>query len=675
MINIKFPIRKAGLILFAALLFTTISSAATFTAVASGNWSSTTTWGGTAPSSTITTDIIVIPSAYTVSMDANVTLNGVASELEVEGTLTGTSGITLLVTTGLISGSGNISVGHITLGLAAIVSFNGNITADYFENDAVKLKNNAKVTVNKNLSVLTGILSLETGSSLSLGSGTAIVIAGGSLVNNGGTLVLTSPYSVTYITAGAVAGLELSGNGLSSVTIDVTSGKTVTLISDLLITGTLSLKTGTLDLGTSSLKINGDIAANGNGNIKSSATSNISLTSSQSMTGDLTFGGTTNDVNNFTMDIGTGNYAKTSGNLAVKGTLNLMNGTLDIKNASLTLNGEIAANTNGMLLAGSTTNIVVGTSGTSLGSLTFATGGNTVKNFTVNTIANGSVVLNSSLIVGGTLSLMAGTLKIGSNDLTIATTGAISGGSSASYIATAKDGFVVMSLVAGANAVNYPIGTYTTYYPAALSLASTSGSGNIKANVTSHVFAQGTTGTVISTTKSMVDATWDIQTDVTANLNLSMKLMWPATSEVNNFDRNTAYITHYTNSNWDVSAQGAATLQTNGMFSIGRANLTSLSPFTVFDRNTSGIEQNTNSNDLANVISIYPNPATNRINIQSSGNNGAYADIINQDGRVLGSTKINGTNTAMDVSTLPAGVYYIKFYDNTGSKLSKFVKM
>ena len=94
--------------------------ASTFTAVTSGNWSSSTTWGGSAPSYEISTDHVVIPVGINVTMDNSVTFSGGLSELYVSGTLSSASNTFLTINNAAsITGVGTINVDNIVLGVAA----------------------------------------------------------------------------------------------------------------------------------------------------------------------------------------------------------------------------------------------------------------------------------------------------------------------------------------------------------------------------------------------------------------------------------------------------------------------------------------------------------------------------------------------------------------------------
>lgn len=75
-----------------------------------------------------------------------------------------------------------------------------------------------------------------------------------------------------------------------------------------------------------------------------------------------------------------------------------------------------------------------------------------------------------------------------------------------------------------------------------------------------------------------------------------------------------------------------------------------------------------------NDINLYPNPASDVINIETSQEAEAIS-ITSMEGRVVYSSDINGTNTSIDVSSFDAGVYYYTITNKMGDKVrSSFVK-
>src|ERR1043165_2944848 len=150
-------IKKSGLLLLAILLASASSFGATFTAVASGNWSSSATWGVTAPSPNITVDQVVIPLGITVTADNNVSVSGALASLTVNGSLTGNSSISLSASAlGTIAGTGSINVGTATLGAGASLAFTGSLTANTVTTSALTLQVAANIMANQALNLSAG---------------------------------------------------------------------------------------------------------------------------------------------------------------------------------------------------------------------------------------------------------------------------------------------------------------------------------------------------------------------------------------------------------------------------------------------------------------------------------------------------------------------------------------
>jgi len=61
--------------------------------------------------------------------------------------------------------------------------------------------------------------------------------------------------------------------------------------------------------------------------------------------------------------------------------------------------------------------------------------------------------------------------------------------------------------------------------------------------------------------------------------------------------------------------------------------------------------------DKMNFFSVYPNPAKNILYVQTNGN--AAVSLLNQSGKILLTTNINGTGS-ISISGMAAGLYYLK---------------
>lgn len=72
-------------------------------------------------------------------------------------------------------------------------------------------------------------------------------------------------------------------------------------------------------------------------------------------------------------------------------------------------------------------------------------------------------------------------------------------------------------------------------------------------------------------------------------------------------------------------------------------------------------------------FSMYPNPATNRLNI-SAKETIQNADIFNVLGKKVMSLEINKTTESIDVSSLNSGIYLVKYNVNGTTGTAKFIK-
>ncbi len=740
---------KIGLILLAAVLGSNIASGATYTAVASGNWSSSATWGGSAPAFKLGIgDQVTIGAGLTVTMDSTITVNGLLAQISVNGTLT-SAGNSLILTSGTISGSGTISANNVMLSTGSTFSFSGSVTANAFTNSIASLSSSAVIMVNNTLT-LTGIIDVTTGGSLTMGSNSSINVNGGSISLNGGTLGLSSSYAVNYTTSSTTAGMELSGSGLKNVTINVSASNMITLGGNVTLNDSLKLLSGGLMLNGYNLTLNGQVS--GTGTLNGDANANLAINTSGGIASSITFASGYQLLNNFTLNVGSGKSVTLASALTVSGamalsggsnlningvvlnlnggfsgtgsfvvndksslaingsasisapislsgssvgnfalnvgngntvtlgddmvvdTISLETGTLVLNSHNLSVNGNITASGSGMVFATSASNISITASNSTAGSLTFSYPGNAVNNFNVNIGAAGSVILGSDLVINGTLNLMGGHVNTGSSNLQIAASGSITGVNSNAYIITGTGGYLTMNATVSSTA-NFPVGTASYYSPASITLNTGSSTGTVGVNVSSGVYAQGTTGAMLSASQPMVNSTWLFQTSITSGLNADMTLTWSPAIEVNGFIHTGDYISHYVSGSWDdIGDSMTASAVAGGMFSIQRTGVTSMSPFAVFDRSTvTGIDDIVKNS----AFEIYPNPASENLYIKNrTGNTGVlYVDIFNMLGQKVGAFTTTDTETSIPVDGLARGQYFIKLYNDNMIVVKKFVKM
>ncbi len=144
--------------------------------------------------------------------------------------------------------------------------------------------------------------------------------------------------------------------------------------------------------------------------------------------------------------------------------------------------------------------------------------------------------------------------------------------------------------------------------------------------------------------------------------------------EVNSFDRANAYISHYTSLSWDSIADATATTEANGMFSLRRDGITSLSPFAVFDENTvTGINETAKALEFR----MFPNPSTTNmiISCPEANNENLMVDIMNIQGGIVKSYNLTSDNYSIPVSELANGSYIARVYNAKVNGVQKFTKM
>jgi Leucine-rich repeat (LRR) protein len=80
-------------------------------------------------------------------------------------------------------------------------------------------------------------------------------------------------------------------------------------------------------------------------------------------------------------------------------------------------------------------------------------------------------------------------------------------------------------------------------------------------------------------------------------------------------------------------------------------------------------------------VNVYPNPASDNVNINFNSNNNFNSsvniktvELIDVQGRILLSKKVNDNQTTLDVSGYSSGVYYVKVYTDKGIMFDKMIK-
>ncbi|HXD93929.1 MAG TPA: hypothetical protein VNX01_12010 [Bacteroidia bacterium] len=618
--------KKMSLGIFALVLFAGRASAVTYTATQSGNWSSALTWGGAgSPGNNIgTIDNVVIPLGITVTLDMDVTVNSLASYINVVGSLTSTSN-SLTVTQGALQGTGVMNMSYVEIGSLGSMTFSGTMTTERFVNSGASITISGGVIINDSLILSSGSVAFSAGSTLTMNSNTNIKVNAGSMSVSGGVLSATSTYDVIYIGSSKTSGIETGiSAGLRNVWINLTdSTQILTMGNDIIVAGTMYNTMGKVAIGAHTLKLMSDFISTTNGKIQGSATSRLmfelSTTTTTSVT--LTSGSqfqyleinlatspSLNFSGSFSVDsiymkkgsagfanssvltmasngvfiwengsfaLGTGSFVGTNSysviykgsnkisayettgsglhnvmvdmtsninsvsinsNLTIPGILDLNMGSLNLNSHKLYLTGSFGSTASGTFQGNTSSSIFINNTAATFGdTLNFATGVAQLDSLSINTMASTWVWLGTSLNMNN-LVFKSGKLMLTSGDLTIYSPGVIAGYDSTKYVGTNGSGSLVMMVNVAAPYVKFPVGTNLDYSPASLQIMAGT-AGMMHVNAQNGMWTNGTTGTDLSLTQSVVNRTWNVQATQTGTLNVNLQVEWKASEEVHSFDR------------------------------------------------------------------------------------------------------------------------------------------
>ncbi len=355
----------------------------------------------------------------------------------------------------ILSGSGQIDLSA-TSGTANL-NIQGNYThsgGDLFVNGGIGNVN----FIGASTKVFTSTIVPAGNVNYSVASLSTLTLSGSNFIGGGGTFTLNGTMQVGSTAAGGAlqtgtadgnlrisgtrsfasnstiiyngSGAQFIGNGFPSgsdvnLTINNTSGVTLSTSLDIVALRTLTLASGSLSIGAQTLTINGTVS--GSGGLVGGPSSNLVIGGTGDF-GTLTFNGTT-QLNNFTLNrTGGSGLVTLGGNLTIVGTFTHTAGVLAIAANTLTISGAYGPATPGDLSATASSTIIidgagtlptdVGLAGGALGTLTLARASTsfitssttTITNLNLNsgTFTNGTGI---SIASGGTVTRSGGTIS------------------------------------------------------------------------------------------------------------------------------------------------------------------------------------------------------------------------------------------------------------------------
>lgn len=263
--------KKPGLLLLTSittlLLIITKTSATTYTAIQSGNYTALSTWAGgvTPPYIISSNDSVIINPSITITLDTNITLTNFGV-LEIGNNSSIIDGanpnhISLI--------SGNLKGGNCVIDIDSIYSeisfdnYSGTITVEKFE-DAGGIASNLNISVNKTLRILMfGGNCASCTVNLNTTSRTTIIFSGGSLKYS--NIDLSKSFNVRYEDADydfkndLSLAPEINGIGLTDIEFAFDNMSTNWyFLSDLIVKGKILFTSGYVTMSGSSLILGGN---------------------------------------------------------------------------------------------------------------------------------------------------------------------------------------------------------------------------------------------------------------------------------------------------------------------------------------------------------------------------------------------------------------------------------
>lgn len=523
-----------------------------------------------------------------------------------------------------------------------------------------------KIALNGKQFTMKGNLTLGAGSTFVSNATSTLIIEGAGFLT--GALFFDVGSSINDLVINRTpSGMVKLGNSLSIVghlklmdgMFSIESGGMLTMNS----ASTVHVEKGALSLNTGSFIATAayDVEYMGN----TDATSGTELTGA--------------GLNNLTVSYtASANKVTINNNTAVSGNLNMNNGSMSLNGKNMILNGTISQNSNAKFIGHSNSELHLNLTSVSNDTLFFdnsSTSNQSLSKLKINLTPTTTIVLGSKLNITNELTFIKGKVELVNDDLVILSAASITGYDDSYYVVTSQNnsGSLVMNVNAGSAYVTFPVGTSSNYSPAHIQQTSTATSGNFNVRAMNTVLSGGTYGFVNSNTLKVVNRTWFVNSSA-STINANLKFGWVAAAEVNGFNRNNAYVSHYTSSAWDVASVGIATVAANNTFELSRMGMTSLSPFAVTEM---GQALKVKEQSLSDNFEVYPNPSKDVINVKLSNPSDDYQyELTDITGRTISTSTNSNSLNKFDVSNLGTGCYFIKITNKTDNQTitKRFIK-
>jgi|GEM_PF-6420732 len=466
----------------------------------------------------------------------------VSGNLRVNGTLSGTAGVTVSGNSSQISGTGGAGVtnsGTFTIsgsGPSFLSGTNLSISSPVSIGAGVSVANNGAVTCTSSNCI---VGANATTSIWTNGSGSSLTAAGPVLT----TGILNASASTNTVT---FTGTE----NVNPITYDhlTINGGTATISGTTTINTALAISSGTLNGGTvQTLNIGGSFTSSGTFTANTGTvniTSTLTLPSSISTYYNLIVNGGTDTI---------------GGTTTVSHALTLSSGTLNGGSANLNIPGTF---TGSGTFSGATGTVTYN------GSVSQAIFPASYNNLSLNNSSGFTMAAN--VTVGGTLTLTSGIVSTGANAMILSSGATISGASSTRYI----NGSLQQHIVSQAS-LAWPVGDVSNYTPVTIGFTNITSQGDILVNDTAGSMPAAFSSAPVSSTK-YVNRFWTINNTGVAASSYIATFNWVSSDILNSGNYANFMVAAYEGSGW-IAPSVANLLST----SIQATNLTGFSKWVI----------------------------------------------------------------------------------------------
>jgi hypothetical protein len=353
-------------------------------------------------------------------------------------------------------------------------------------------------------------------------------------------------------------------------------------------------------------------------------------------------------------------------NVVVNGNFNLMRGNWNLNDNRLELAGTYDRGVYGEFVGTAQSELYLHMTAVVNDTIVFDENFPALEELIIEIPAASMVQLGSNVSIHGQVTFVSGKIDVADGRLTIGQNATLVGYDDTKYVVTSGMGSLRRYVNLNNSMLEYPVGTATSYSPAEIQQVDSAMAGYVLVRCMNGVYSGGESGTNIAAWESVVNRTWVIyaDTNMAYNYDMNVRLFWMATDEVNGFNRNSAFITHYENWMWDTDTAGAATAGPFNTYQFTRQDgFTSGGAFAVVDSSVPlGIPTNE-----TNGVSVYPNPSESFVNVSVGTNEQHVFELYDATGKLVTSFSNSNAVNQIDMTNYENGVYILKVADANGT--------